>query len=222
MKVDYAIYPSLLDAYLRYKRNEDEETFISLFDRINKVKQEEVPEHVIKGIEFERLIGEVINSNHTHQHEFLKKDSEIYKANEFEFNATVVNKISDKLLRRTSEQKYEEALFETPYGNVKLYGIIDYDYPEMIVDLKTVVSYSCGKYKDYAQHQCYALIREKNGNPIKAFKYLVTDFKKVYQETYIPSKIMFDKLMFTVYEFIAFINHFKKYITNKKIFGLED
>lgn len=205
MKIDYAIYPSLLDAYLRYKRNEDEETFISLFDRINKVKQEEIPEHVLKGIEFENLVNEVVSGN--------KIDADLH--------SDVLEKITNKLSENIGTQKYEEAIFESPYGNIKLYGIIDYDYPKMIVDLKTVVSYSCGKYKDYAQHQCYSLIRHQNGNPIKAFKYLITDFKKVYQETYIPTPIMYDKLMFTIYEFISFINHFKKFITNEKIFGGE-
>ena len=205
MKVDYAIYPSLLDAYLRYKRNDDEETFISLFNRINKVPQDEVPEHVLKGIEFEKLVNTVLSGE--------KIDIELH--------SDVLEKITNKLSNQIGSQKYEETILVTPYGNIKLYGIIDFDFPEMITDLKTVVSYSYGKYKDYCQHQCYSLIRHQNGKPIKAFKYLITDFKKVYQETYIPTPIMYDKLMFTIYEFIAFINHFKKFITNEKIFGGE-
>lgn len=211
MKVDYAIYPSLLDAYLRYKRNDDEETFISLFNRINKVPQDEVPEHVLKGIEFENLVNALVVDG-------LPDD--FYDAGDNDLTP-LARKMAGKLEKSSAIQKYEETILVTPYGNIKLYGIIDFDFPEMITDLKTVVSYSYGKYKDYCQHQCYSLIRHQNGNPINAFKYLITDFKKVYQETYIPTQIMYDKLMFTIYEFIAFINHFKKFITNQKIFGGE-
>lgn len=205
-KVDYAIYPSLLDAYLRYKKNDDEETFISLFNRINKVPQDEVPEHVLKGIEFEKTVNFILAGN--------KVDADVH--------TSVLEQVTHKLSNQTGMQKYEETIIDTPVGRIKLYGIIDYDFPDMIVDLKTVVEYSCNKYEKYAQHPTYALIRKNNGQPIKAFKYLITDFKRVYQETYIPTEQMYQKLMFTIYEFIAFINHFKKHITNTKIFGGEE
>lgn len=211
MKVDYAIYPSLLDAYLRYKRNDDEETFISLFNRINKIQDDEVPEHVLKGIEFENLVNAIVIDG-------LPED--FYDTGDNDL-IPLARKIAGKLEKSSAIQKYEETILVTHYGKIKLYGIIDFDFPEMITDLKTVVNYSCNKYKEYCQHPCYSLIRHQNGNPIKAFKYLITDFKKVYQETYIPSPLMYDKLMFTIYEFISFINHFKKYITNEKIFGGE-
>lgn len=208
-KVDYAIYPSLLDAYLRYKKNDDEETFTSLFNRINKVPQDEVPEHVVKGIEFENFVNNLLYEGRP-ENSYNPGDSKLIDIGE---------QIASKLDKCIELQKYEETIIETPVGRIKLYGIIDYDFPDMIVDLKTVVEYSCNKYEKYAQHPTYALIRKNNGQPIKAFKYLITDFNRVYQETYIPTDQMYQKLMFTIYEFIAFINHFKKHITNTKIFG---
>lgn len=208
-KVDYAIYPSLLDAYLRYKKNDDEETFTSLFNRINKVPQDEVPEHVVKGIEFENFVNNLLYEGRP-ENSYNPGDSKLIDIGE---------QVASKLDKCIELQKYEETIIETPVGRIKLYGIIDYDFPDMIVDLKTVVEYSCNKYEKYAQHPTYALIRKNNGQPIKAFKYLITDFNRVYQETYIPTEQMYQKLMFTIYEFIAFINHFKKNITNTKIFG---
>jgi hypothetical protein len=206
MKIAYAITPTLLDAYLRFKRKDDDETFETLMCKINGVYQELEPEvqQIIKnGIDFEnavnnRLLGKQVDT---------------------QLGAEVMEKIVAKLRNNTGQQVYQEAVINTPYGLIKLYGIFDYNFPDMIVDLKTVVSYSCNKYIDYAQHPTYSLIRKLNGKPIKAFKYLITDFKRVYQETYIPNDHMYDKLMITIYEFIAFINHFKAGITNTKIFG---
>lgn len=203
IKADYAINPTLLDSYLRFKRKDDDETFDSLMCKINGIKQElapEVMEVIQKGIDFEDTINQALQGG------------EIEKT-------FITDKIVAKLTHCTGQQVYQEAFIHTPYGIIKLYGIIDYDFPEMIVDLKTVVHYSCGKYSDYSQHPMYSLIRELKGNPLKAFKYLITDFNRVYQETYIPSNHMYMVLMQNVYEFIAFINHFKPHITNTKIFG---
>jgi len=135
------------------------------------------------------------------------------------FKMEVVNKIFDKLKLCVSKQQYMEAVIPSNMGYIKLYGIADFEYPEMLTDLKTTEHYSCNKYKDYCQCPVYSLIRKVNGKPIKAFKYLVTDFNKVYQETYIPTEHMHLKLMNLLYEFINFIEYFKNHINNQKIFG---
>jgi hypothetical protein len=218
IKVDYAIYPSLLDAYLRFKRKDDDETFASVFDKINKVQSEQT-EHQTKGIEFEALVNDVIGQLNSKVHLTIIEEDDHYITNNFKFKVDVVDKIANKLRFATSQQEYMEAIIPSHVGNIKLYGIVDYDYPEMIADLKTTSNYKCNKYKDNAQHGTYSLIRELNKKPIKGFKYLVSDFDKVYQETYIPTKNMHEKLMFTVFEFISFIEYFKNYITDTKIFG---
>lgn len=206
IKYDYAITPTLLDAYLRFKRKDDDETFISLMDKLNGIKQElapEVQQIIQNGIDFEELVNQSLNG--------MQVDTKL--------GAEVMARITAKLAHNTGQQIYQEAYIHTPYGIIKLYGILDYDFPEMITDLKTVAHYTCNKYIDYSQHPMYSLIRQLNNKPIRAFKYLITDFKKVYQETYIPSEHMFTVLMSNVYEFIAFINHFKPHITNTKLFG---
>jgi len=212
--IDYAIYPSLLDAYLRYKKNDDDETFDSLFDKINKVKTEQT-EAQLKGVEFEMAINSKLKGLS------LLQDNDSYITGDFTFKIDLIDKIVERLQFSTSMQKYMEVIIHTHVGNIKLYGIVDYDFPEMITDLKTTSNYKCNKYEDNTQHSIYSLIRKLKGKPLKAFKYLVTDFEKVYQETYIPTDNMFNKLMLTIFEFINFINHFKTNITDEKIFGSE-
>lgn len=220
VKVDYAIYPSLLDAYLRFKRRDDDETFTSLFDKINKVAQIEHTEHQAMGIEFEHCVNDVIDGFKCAGLTDPVIEDNHYITNNFKFKVDVVDKIANRLSRAIKKQEYMEAIIPTHLGNIKLYGIADYSFPEMLTDLKTTSYYKCNKYKDNTQHSTYSLIREVNGNPIKAFKYLATDFDKVYQETYIPNEVMHQKLMFTIFEFISFIEYFKKRITDVKIFGL--
>lgn len=212
--VDYAIYPSLLDAYLRYKKNDDDETFDSLFDKINKVRSDQT-EFQQKGSEFEGLVNDAINKDPL----TIAVDDRHYATEHFNFKIEIIEKLKRKLIHATEKQKYMEVIIHTHMGNIKLYGIVDYDFPDMIVDLKGTENYKCNKYEDSTQHPVYSLIRHLNGRPIKGFKYLVSDYDKVFQETYIPSDNMFIKLILTIFEFINFINHFKLNITDEKIFG---
>ena len=169
--VDYAIYPSLLDAYLRYKRNDDDETFDSLFEKINKIKTEQ-SDAQLKGVEFEMAINSKLKGLS------LLREDDLYKTGDFAFKVDLIDKIAERLQSATSMQKYMEVIIHTHVGNIKLYGIVDYDFPEMITDLKTTSNYKCNKYEDNTQHPIYSLIRKLNAKPLKAFKYLVTDFEK--------------------------------------------
>ncbi|MDB5288574.1 MAG: hypothetical protein JWR05_3523 [Mucilaginibacter sp.] len=218
MEVKYAIYPSLLDAFLRFKRRDDDETFLSLFDKINKVPGEQT-EHQLKGIEFEQCVNDLITGHKTGDFSFTLIQNGFYETKNFKFKADVVDKIANKLQYATKQQEYIEAIIPTTVGNIKLYGIVDFSFPEMIVDLKGTSNYKCNKYKDNTQHSTYSLVRNLNGSPIKAFKYIVSDYNKVYQETYIPNDTLHQKLMFTVLEFVSFIEYFKNHITDTKIFG---
>ncbi len=215
-EIKYAIYPSLLDTYLRFKRHDDDDTFNAVFDKINKVHTEQT-EQQLKGIEFEGLI----NAKIAGQELIPADDRRYYLSDNFQFKAELVNKIADKLQLATKSQEYLEAIIPSHLGNIKLYGIADYSFPEMIVDLKTTGNYKINKYKDNMQHPVYSLIKKLNGNPLKAFKYLATDFDNAYQETYIPTVNLHQKLMITIYDFIYFIEYFKNYITDEKIFGKE-
>lgn len=213
MDYKYAFYPTLLDSYFRYKRSEDELSFIQLFDKINKVEQE-LDEERLKGIAFEGLINELINANKTKQHDILKLDNEIYKVDDFEFEGHIVNKIADKLLRCSAIQSYKEKIIDTTKGKVRIYGVFDYEFPQMMADLKTTKSYSYGKYENNMQHKFTALATD-----LKEFNYIATDFEYMFTENHWLTDKVRKQGIDDIVEFIEFIEYFKKYITNRKLFG---
>lgn len=216
-KINYAIYPSLLDAYLRFKRHDDDETFDNLFDKINKVKTEQT-EQQVRGVEFEGLVNDKIDGKLMTPADDLR----YYSSMNFQFKADLIDSIAGKLKNAISRQEYIECILPSHVGNIKLYGIIDFRFPRMITDLKGTENYKCNKYQDNCQHPVYTLIEKVNFRSIDAFKYVVSDYEKRYQETYIPTENMHQKLMITIYEFINFIEYFKSNITDQKIFGHEE
>jgi len=207
MEYQYAFYPTLLDSYFRYKRSEDELSFIQLFDKINKVQQEP-DEARLKGMAFEGLINDIITTENTN----LFNDVFIFDG--FEFNKDLVLKVYDKLKRCSKIQSYHEKIIDTPKGKVKIYGVFDYEFPEMMTDLKTLGSYSFGKFENNMQHKFTALITD-----LKEFNYIATDFEYMFIENYWLNDKVRKQGIDDIIEFIGFIEHFKKFITNTKIFG---
>jgi hypothetical protein len=216
---DYAIYPSLLDAFLRFKRTDDDETFSALFDKINGVKSEQT-EAQAKGVAFESIINDLIDGKDVD----MNDSSTRFVRKGFEFTVDLVYKMASKLRKCSGKQIYISTIIQTPLGAIKLYGIIDFKFNEMLTDLKSTGNYKLNKYTDskeikYTQHLIYPLILKNTGEPVTAFKYLVSDFENDFQETYIPNDHMEFKLMQIIYEFITFINHYKANITDMKVFG---
>lgn len=103
MNFDYSFYPTLLDSYFRYKKSEDELSFIQLFDKINKVESEP-DEARLKGIAFENLINEMITT------ENVNCINGMFLSNDFEFNESIVLKIYEKLKRCSKIQSYQEKI----------------------------------------------------------------------------------------------------------------
>lgn len=208
MDYKYAFYPTLLDSYFRYKRSEDELSFIQLFDKINKVEQE-LDEERLKGIAFEGLINEMVCGPITP----IAVD-DVYEYEEFNFSEDLVNKIYNKLKRCSTIQSYKEKIIDTPKGKVKIYGVFDYEFPQMMADLKTTKSYSYGKYENNMQHKFTALSTD-----LKEFNYIATDFEYMFTENYWLTDKVRKQAIDDIVEFIEFIEYFKKYITNGKLFG---
>lgn len=211
---NYSIYPTLLDSFYWYKRGYNEKQ--ELIDKINRVKAE-MPEAAKKGVEFEGVINMLLKSkNHK-----LLMDVEYYQTENFVFKTEIVNKIASKLINTEKQQEYIEAVVETPVGGIKVYGFIDYSYPDMFVDLKTTGSYKKDKYKINNQHKCYPLLAQINGRDIKKFNYLVTDFQQMYIEPYNHTKSMTDEFIYNLVEFTEFLEVNRELITDKKIFNLK-
>jgi len=213
----YNIYPTLLDSFIYMKRHdEDEGAFQQLIDKINGVKSTDV-EQANKGIEFERLVNGLIDGISIDTN--LTKESFCYVTENFKFGVDITNRIVEKLKRATKKQEYIEAIIHTNLDTIKLYGIVDYSFPEMDADLKTGKNYRFGKYDNYTQHKVYSLIRKVNGNPIKQFNYVATDFKHLFIETKDITEEVHEELLEEIQSFIRFLIHFKHLITDRKVFG---
>lgn len=206
MEIKYQFYPTLIDSFRYWKdHEEDEGAFNDLIDKLNDVKVEQTEEN-LKGIEFEQVINDLIDG----------------KMVRHDFDMSLVDKVYSKLSRCIGKQVKIEGVISTKHGNVKLYGYFDYEFPEMMADLKTTSSYSLKtegsekvkKYKNNFQHKFISLL-----TPKKEFNYVITDFKYFYIENFKLGKSLNEATILEIEEFIDFINVFKYKIKDSKVFA---
>jgi len=213
-KVKYQIYPTLLDSFYWYKRGYNEkEEFIN---KINRVKSE-MPEAARKGVAFESCVNNLIKTGVVNE---PLMQASFFEMDGFSFKGDIVLKIAKKLQNAKNIQEYIQANVHTPAGLIKVYGFIDFSYPDMQVDLKTTGSYKPSKYAINNQHKCYPLLNQLNGGSVSKFNYVVTDFEQMYIEPYVHSKSMIDEFIFNLVEFTEFLEANRGIITDKKIFNL--
>lgn len=203
-EIKYQFYPTLLDSFRYWKNHEeDEKAFNDLIDKLNGVKIEQTEEN-LKGIEFEQSINDIIDGKYV----------EIG-------NQPLVQKVYNKLKRCIGKQVKVEGVVSTKYGNVRLYGIFDYEFPQMMADLKTTSNYGLKtegsekvkKYKNNFQHKFTSLLTDK-----KEFNYVITDFKYFYIENFKLNNDLNLATIEEIEEFIKFINFFKYKIKDSKVF----
>jgi hypothetical protein len=118
-------------------------------------------------------------------------------------------------------QVYTEALLPTQYGNVLLYGYIDFLMPSH--DIKTTSKYSAGKYRRNWQHVVYPYCLNQSGNSVRDFEYniaVLTGAGGTYTEYYgyTPERDV-PRLTECVEGLIEFILLHGDLITDKKIFN---
>lgn len=201
-KIKYSIYPTLLDSFYWAKRLGK---WQGLIDKINRVKTE-MPEAANKGICFEQTVNNCLNKVYN------KIEGQFYVNTKYQFRKDLVDKIVHKLSNNTGQQQYIQGEINTQYGLVKLYGFVDFVYPDFYIDLKTTGKYQKDKYAINAQHKCYPLIGGK-----KSLTYLVTDFDRVYIEPYVFTPELKEKFIFELTEFIEWLNQNEILITDSKI-----
>lgn len=248
-KVKYNIYPSLLDKFQNYlnaekkfnkygeysgetidefcTRNENE-----LIDAINRVPF--TSEAANRGTAFNELVDALIMSE-----KYLSDDvSENYggvvedkkagacycwnhDGTPYLFPVALVDEFVNYYASMGAiSQVYCEALINTSFGVVKLYGYIDELTPLCVHDIKTTKQYTRGKYSDHWQKYVYPYCLNECGNDVKQFEYNVTDFKQTYTEEFNynherDTKVLRDH----VERFIMFLELNKRRITDKKIFN---
>lgn len=213
-KPTYSIYPTLLDSFYWYKRGYNEKQ--EILDKINRIKGE-MPEAARKGIAFESCVNDIIKSG-TANHPMLR-DS-FFEKDGFNFKGNLILKIAAKLANCSKMQEYIQANVNTPAGVIKVYGFIDFSYPDKFIDLKTTGSYKDKKFKDYNQHKCYPLLAQLNGRKVYDFLYYVTDFNDTYIEPYKHTSVLKDEFIRDLVEFTEFLEMNRELISDKKIFCL--
>lgn len=194
--IKYSIYPTLLDSFYWAKRLGK---WQELIDKVNRVKTDvDWPEPVLKGMRFEAVINDLLDK----------------KSVTHEFDENLVQKVFTKLQNYKAKQKYIQGNVKTPYGIVKCYGFVDYEYDDFYIDLKTGSKYTKNKYEINSQHKCYPLIGGK-----KSLTYMITDFSQIYYEPYVFTKELEDKFIFELTEFIEWLETNRGIITDTKIWG---
>lgn len=148
-----------------------------------------------------------------------------YNEKTFYFPLPLIREFSD-YYQGAVPQVYIQAVLPTMFGNVLLYGYIDYVMPFCTHDLKTTRQYSVGNYKRHWQHIVYPYALIKNGCNVPDFEYNIAEIGKTYYRTYTECYTFKEGrdvplLIQHCENLIKFINDNRALITDKKIFNLK-
>lgn len=246
--IQYKIYPSLLDAYADYRNASEiwetywgssehpsksleefqEEQYQSVIDRINRVPFES--EAADRGTALNNLVDYLAAGRGTPMfHTWVKDDVNLgfaveYNGHTFYFPHAMVDELA-KYYNGCMAQTFVKGKIITMYGEVELYGFVDYVAQDCIHDLKTTSRYSVGKYADHWQWVVYPYCLSQMGCLIKNFEYNVVEIGKsswqTYTEAYTVKETDIVRLIGFVEDFIKFIETNRDKITDKKIFNEE-
>ena len=261
-KPRYRIYPSILDKYQKFldsdlvaeefwNRTEDsyklspeemsdklEQELIDAINRVDKVPSEAAD----KGTAFNEIIDCIIENK-----ECEREDMHIYSILAPEKEPCVIAQFNGwtfsfdiELSRRVAAyfadcipQYTCSAILPTSFGDVELYGHVDYIGVNKVYDLKTTRDYKFGNYSDYWQRHLYpyCLIESGDLKEVTEFEFTVVEwkelknkpicgsiFKEVYTYSHEKSKT---KLTAICESFIGWLEARRNLITNEKIFGGE-
>ena len=250
MQLRFRFYASLLDAFQQYLDSDiiwekywgysetpphtpeefRQQQFQSLIDRINRVHYEN--EAVDRGTAFNEVIDCMVENRGTDKVKVEKLLNNgmvaalnaTYNNRTFCFPMPLVREVSD-YYKGALTQQYVQAVLPTMFGDVLVYGFIDYVLPFLICDLKTTGRYSVGDFKNHWQHIVYPYAMMENGSKVFDFEYNVVEFGKSYYNTYtesysfVPERDV-PKLTQHCEDFIRFLQQNRELITDKKIFNL--
>lgn len=211
--------------------------FVELINKINRVSF--TNEAVEKGTAFNNVVDMLVEGRTENEKFVLRTDEEkrliqiaertVSTAENGERQEVLANARSFNLdvalefgcyYKGAVPQYFTRGTIETCYGNVDLYGYIDYLMPFSVHDLKTCKSYSAGAYKNHWQHLVYPYTLRQSGIDVSAFEYNVTNFRETFTELYV-----FDeqrdvlKIREMCESFIRFLNANRSLITDKKVFN---
>ncbi len=224
--------PTLVDAYEYWLRSEA--PLQEMIDRINRVPTE-MPEAAMKGSAYNDMIDAILEGKEVQTainivrnvpydvykwtHTYDLPDGDTQNSIEFMFPKRITDDIVHRL-QGAASQVYNEAIIKTAWGNVMIYGYVDYVLKDTLIDLKTTSRYDFPKYLHATQHPVY-LYTARQSMDVQNFEYLVTDMRNIYIETYHWNPHFERQLVDKLNAFVAFIYEHKAMITDSKIFGLE-
>ena len=248
--IKYNIYSTLLDAYQDYMDSDRiysrywgfaenppfsewefrEKKRLELVDRINRVPFDS--EKADRGTAFNEIVDCMVLGRKSDKMEIeSNRDAGIitavYNSRKFTFSIPVCKEFSD-YFKGALTQVYTEAVLPTRYGEVQLYGYIDFLMPMCIHDIKTTGQYTVGKFKRHWQHIVYPYCLQGEGNSVSDFEYNVLlinermggDTCETFTEhyAYVPEHDV-PRLTECVEGLIEFLEAHRDVITDLKIFN---
>ncbi len=194
-EIRYRIYPTLLNAFLRYERRaaltaDEAEPKQELLDRINRVPQPTTAPQQ-RGIDFESAL-------------VTGEGQEV-------FPEMILDRMRRQLPRRYRTQVYVKAVVR---GDIEIYGMVDVLGGNRAIDIKTTARYEPPKFHLNPQN-LYLLGLHTWG--VDQLDYLITDFKDVYVESYRYDTYDFEPLLDGLVRFSSFLEENRPLITDKKV-----
>lgn len=223
----FAENPSILPEEFHQKQ------YQSLIDSINRVPFKSLDAN--KGTAF----NEVIDCMVLHQNT-KRKDMKIVRwrkengvllgvkvtldGDDFFYPLDLINEVAS-WYKGGLPQQYIQAILPTCFGDIMVYGYIDYVMPFKTCDLKTTKKYWFGKFKHHFQHIVYPYALAANGADVREFEYNVVEWKTYgcdyYTEHYLyrPERDV-PRLTEISEELVRFLQDNRDKIIDKKIFAL--
>lgn len=205
--------------------------FVDLVNKINRVPFES--ETAEKGTQFNNVIDLfVANKTKDSKHELLLDANNVTimdweqeengmktYSKKYTFPLPLVKEFAD-YYEDAESQVFVKGIIDTCFGDVDIYGYLDYLLPFSVHDLKTCKYYQGGKFRKHWQHICYPFCLNKMGNNVERFEYNITDFKKTYTELYMfKAERDVPKLRNVCELFINFLTTNKELIKDTKVFN---
>ena len=187
--IKYKLYPTLLNSYDRYQKGYINDN--ELIDRINRVPSPQT-EAQRKGASFEEAVVKGID--------------------EESFDPEILSRVRALLPRPMMKTQF---YCEYQLGDVLLYGYVDVLGKLMAVDIKTTSNYITGCYAVSHQNFYLPALRSKG---IRSLRYVITDFKDVYQEEY-DQNMDFSTHEAQIASFCQFLEEHRDSISDLRVFG---
>lgn len=258
-KPRYRIYPSILDKYQKFLDsdmvaeefwNKDSEGNYKLtpeemsaqleeelVDSINRVDKKPI-EAADKGTAFNEIIDCILEHRTTERNDMLLQSSKedvkvLFNDWNFSFDINLCKSVAS-YFNGCIPQYTCSAILSTSFGDVELYGHVDYIGTNKVYDLKTTKQYQFGNYSSYWQRHLYpfCLVESRDMEEVSEFEFLIVTWqelknkpisgeisKEVYTYSHEKSKA---KLTAICESFIEWLEMHRDVITDKKIFGGEN